>query len=180
MANQNPRVSIEEMRAKRLAREQQESAQQQPQEDTQQFQNSDPPAPILADIGDGGLPGNASLAAAFAIDKPVVPDFDDILSHMTADQLAKVRALAGAKGLAVPAAGDGAKSADGSLLITIHLDAPVTEQLEIWAEADGCTLVEEAQRRINEALENYLYGDWSTTPEPSPVAAPVAVATGAK
>jgi hypothetical protein len=47
--------------------------------------------------------------------------------------------------------------------------------LEIWAEADGLLLIDEAQKRIVEALENYLYGDWSAVIE-TPVAATEPVA----
>lgn len=59
------------------------------------------------------------------------------------------------------------------MTIAVYLEPPIVEQLEIWAEADSCSLIEEAQKRIGEALTNYLYGDWNPTPEPV-VAAPVA------
>ena len=55
------------------------------------------------------------------------------------------------------------------MMVSVRLDAPVAEQLEIWAEADGLSLIDEAQKRIVEALENYLYGDWNPTPVPEPV-----------
>jgi hypothetical protein len=64
------------------------------------------------------------------------------------------------------------------MTVEVYLEPIIVEQLELWAEPDGCTLAEEAQKRISEALTNYLYGDWSATVEQPPVAA-AAAGTGA-
>jgi hypothetical protein len=99
---------------------------------------------------------------------PVVPDLDALLSAATPAQLAKIRALAIGKGIAVASSASN-RLPDGSMMVSVRLDAPVAEQLEIWAEADGLSLIDEAQKRIVEALENYLYGDWNPVPAPEPV-----------
>jgi hypothetical protein len=98
----------------------------------------------------------------------VIPDLDALLSAATPEQLAKIRALAAGKGITA-ASPSSTRLPDGSMMVSVRLDAPVAEQLEIWAEADGLSLVDEAQKRIVEALENYLYGDWNPTPVPDPV-----------
>ena len=93
----------------------------------------------------------------------------DLLASLTPEQLAKIRLKAIGEGVVPAASLGGTKSADGSLTLSVTLDPMVTEQLELWAEADGCTLVEEAQKRITESLQNYLYGDWSVNEQ---IAAP--------
>jgi len=98
----------------------------------------------------------------------VIPDLDALLSAATPEQLAKIRALAAGKGITA-ASPSSTRLPDGSMMVSVRLDAPVAEQLEIWAEADGLSLIDEAQKRIVEALENYLYGDWNPTPVPEPV-----------
>jgi hypothetical protein len=113
---------------------------------------------------------------------PNLNDLDGILARMSPEQLQKIRVLAAAKGLTAASAGiagSGNRLADGSMTVEIHLDAPMTEQLEIWAEADGLALVEEAQKRILESLENYLYGDWNPNIEPQPVAVAATITTDA-
>ena len=106
---------------------------------------------------------------------PVLPDLDSLIMGASPEQLTKLRMLVAAKGIAAPSGASGAKRADGSMTVEVTLDAPMVEQLELWAEADGCSVGEEAQKRISEALQNYLYGDWSAVIE-TPVAATEPVA----
>ena len=133
------------------------------------------PQPIATTVNEP-VEGTALTVAVL----PNLDDLDDLLTRMTPDQLKKLKVLAAAKGLtpaSVGILGGGSRLPDGSMTVEIHLDAPMTEQLEIWAEADGLTLIEEAQKRILESLENYLYGDWNPVVEQQPVAA-VATTTG--
>ena len=142
------------------------------------------PTPVEADepspqpIADAGIMPVEDVA-------PVMPnlnDLDGLLARMSPEQIQKIRVLAASKGLTTAVAGiagSGNKLADGSMTVEIHLDAPMTEQLEIWSEADGLTLVEEAQKRILESLTNYLYGDWNPHVEPQPVAAADTTTTAA-
>jgi hypothetical protein len=134
----------------------------------------------------GGSPEPSAIEESTAVFIPVAPpapvaatpkspDLDAILASLSPDQLAKIRLKAIGEGVVPAASLGGRKSPDGSLTVTVTLDPMVTEQLELWAEADGCSLVEEAQKRIAESLSNYLYGDWNPVPEPEP--APVAAAT---
>ena len=168
----------------------------QPQSADQQPQSGDHPAPSLAEFGDSGLSGalgapvwggdtrlgsavgglptampdaQPSPVATVAVVPVKVPDLDTILASLTPDQLLKIRQKAIGEGVVPAASLGGTKSADGSLTLSVTLDPMVTEQLELWAEADGCTLVEEAQKRITESLQNYLYGDWSVNEQ---IAAP--------
>jgi len=190
----NPKVSAEEIRAKRLAKETKESqiaqggqqaneAQIQSQTDLEGLQGGQ----LIEGVA-GAQQTNGSLPQATPMQPipPVtptptptptsLPNLDDLLANASPEQLARIRALAVAKGLA-PDAALSRKMPDGSMTISVALEAPVVEQLELWAEADGCSLVEEAQKRITESLENYLYGDWSM-PE-NTVPAPVTTGTGA-
>jgi hypothetical protein len=134
------------------------------------------PTPVEADES---LPQPAADAGIVPVEvaaavMPNLNDLDGLLARMSPEQIQKIKVLAASKGLTTAVAGiagGGNKLADGSMTVEIHLDAPMTEQLEIWAEADGLTLVEEAQKRILESLENYLYGDWNPHVEPQPAAA---------
>lgn len=171
----NPRVSVDEIRAKRLATEaagasisspsstsptMPSDAQQpgttpesSPSVIDQQATNPSAPPPIAA--------SNPNPPAA-----PVIPDLESMLAAMTPEQIGRLRVIAAAKGVAVPSpAGQsttGTRHADGSMDVTVHLSSEIVEQLELWAEADSLSVVEEAQKRIEESLQNYLYGDWST------------------
>ncbi len=98
-----------------------------------------------------------------------VPNLEAMLLDATPEQLQKLGLIAASKGIAKSSSA-GIKRADGSMTVDIYLEPPVVEQLEIWAEADGCTLIEEAQKRIGESLTNYLYGDWNPVVETAPVA----------
>jgi hypothetical protein len=196
----NQRVSLEEVRAKRLAKEAEEGK----TVDNKELvpippdeSRPEPTAPLEAQQP-GQSPDVQSVAEAApepapdAVLSPVKPTanfslrptdagiLEDFLISATPDQLQKLRVLAAADGLASGIQSTGsAKLPDGSMTVTVHLDAPITEQLEIWAEADGCSLVEEAQKRISESLTNYLYGDWNPIVEQPPVAAATATTTTA-
>ena len=174
------KVSLEEIRAKRLAKEQEQPSHNDTQDemtsqtpsDEQAIGGSPEPQPYT---GTPPQPASAPELSPVA-DSPAIPNLDDLLTSATPEQLQRIRMLAASKGLSVPASGSGTKHADGSMTVSVFLEGPVVEQLEIWAEADGCSLVEEAQKRISEALTNYLYGDWNPIPEPAPVAATVTTA----
>jgi hypothetical protein len=177
----NPKVSLEEIRARRLAAE----ASQNSNSDSNSESNSGPTAdqgyqgsiegPPVAEATSQTTPAATPSPAAAA---PIaILNLDELLANASPDQLAKIRALAAAKGLSAPATGVGTKRADGSMDVLVHLDAAVTEQLELWAEADACTLDEEAQKRIQEALQNYLYGDWSAVVEQPAAAAATTTTT---
>jgi hypothetical protein len=145
----------------------------------------DPPAPNLGDLGStvtaglgslGGYAGQGLLGESatepMPVPAPAIPAATLNIDDLTPDQLARIRQLAVARGIAV---GEGTgKLPDGSLRVVVTLEPMTVEQLELWAESDNLTLEEEAQRRISESLQNYLYGDWSSTPEPEP--APVVAA----
>jgi hypothetical protein len=160
MANKNPRVSADEIMSRRVIEEQSSEGSAEGQPVAKSL-----PAPA---------PAPATSIAANSL--PKLPDLDAILSAATPEQLAKLRALSTAKGISVPSSAVGTKRADGSMTVEVHLEGPIVEQLELWAEADGCTLIEEAQKRLSEALTNYLYGDWNPVVEQPPAAVAAAVA----
>jgi hypothetical protein len=125
------------------------------------------------------------VAPAPPVTAPVT-DLDAFLSSLSPEQLAKVRARAITEGF-TPSPMQrslGAVHADGSMTISIHLEPQIVEQLLLWADSDGVDVGEEAKIRINEALTNYLYGDWSAMmakpAEPPPVSTPAPVPVAAK
>ena len=142
----------------------------------------------LSEAQDGGLdvqspveqptsdPSPAPTLPTPPVVAAVLPDLDSLILNASPEQLAKLRMLAASQGVAsITNSPSATKRADGTMMIEIALEAPIVEQLEIWAEADGISLAEEAQKRILEALQNYLYGDWSATiVEPAAVAEPAA------
>jgi hypothetical protein len=181
----NPKVSLEEMRARRLAAEaegaaaqgnqisaesQAIGAQEQVQTQAHNLDQGGTQSQTQTDAIQNGLQSyETSLQAKLTL--------EGFIASASPEQLAKIREIAFSTGLAPHAASaSGHRNADGSMTVSVHLEAPIVEQLELWAEADQCTVAEEAEKRILEALQNYLYGDWSTTLEPAPVPVPVPVA----
>src|SRR5271157_1823375 len=138
----NHKVSLEEMRARRLAKEQQESQNE-----------TDSPGVLAEDIGHGlaetaeaqppadslPQPAPAPEPSPVAASPIVVPNLDDFLASATPEQLQKIRILAASKGLSVPAAGSGTKRADGSMTVEVNLPPEIVQQLEIWSEPGGLT-----------------------------------------
>jgi hypothetical protein len=181
----NQRVSLEEVRAKRLAKE----AEEVNTVDNKRLipippdeSRPEPTAPLEAQQP-GQSPDAQSTAEASPEPTPAaapvpveatakITSLEDFLASATPDQLQRLRTLAAADGLA-PASlsADSVKLPDGSLRVTVVLEPLVVEQLSIWAEGDGVTLEEEAQKRLTESITNYMFGDWSATVEQPPVAA---------
>ncbi|HKN69726.1 MAG TPA: hypothetical protein VJX30_01775 [Terriglobales bacterium] len=218
----NPRVSADEIRARRLAREarEQEQVQEQAQGQIgqpaqppvqlpefgpvqeqapipQQTQTGDRPAPTLVDFGNSGLSGESGIGGSAWLGSgqetlaeampapapsPVIPtavttDLDSLLASLDASQLARMRSMATQKGLIGPDAQIAVIAPDGSLTVSVKLDADVVSQLENWREPTDVSLADTATRYIREALTNYLYGDWNPVPEPAPVVAAATTAT---
>lgn len=167
MANQ--KVSLDEIRARRLAKETKNAA-----TEAQESVNLGGSALGGLTTEDLTAPAAASAPSTVAtspIVPIVLPDLDAMLSAASPEQLQKIRMLAAIKGLTATDVAASRKLPDGSMMVAVQLDGPTVEQLELWAEADGCSLVEEAQKRISEALTNYLYGDWNPVIEQPPAAA---------
>lgn len=102
-------------------------------------------------------------SAPSSLSKAAIPDLDEFMRNLTADQIKKVRKLVDGEPGLIAKREFGTLLPDGSMNITVHLDPQMVEQLMIWAESDGIEVGEEAKLRINEALTNYLYGDWGAT-----------------
>jgi len=126
------------------------------------------PAEVKPDSTGPVQPAAASAPPAVADNPNPALNLASVLASLTPDQLQKIRGMAVAEGVTAPQSSG--KRADGSMVVSVELDTPTVEQLELWAEADGCSLVEEAQKRIAEALNSYLYGDWSVVEQPAPAA----------
>lgn len=109
-------------------------------------------------------------------DKPKI-NVEEILSSMTGEQLQRLKMLAVARGISAGAASR--KTADGLSVFEIKLAPELVEQLEIWAESDNVTLVEEVQMRVVESLTAYLYGDWRASEAVVPTAVPPPAAAAA-
>lgn len=194
------KVSVDEIREKRLAAEQQQAVQAQTQIQPEQTEQSQSPVQAQAQTTQppqngaggtdtqlsgsggtlsGGITGTSTpLTEVIPVAVPVVPDLESMLAAMSPDQIARLRVIAAAKGVAVPSgqsSGSGTRHADGSMDVTVHLEPEVVEQLMNWSEPGGMTVTEAAQKYISEALTAFLYGDWNPTPETATI--PVVAAT---
>ena len=100
---------------------------------------------------------------------PSPMNLSEILEGLSPQQLDKLRSLASSKGL-TPLIGDtGAIALDGSLTVSVRLEADTVTQLENWREASDLTLADTASRYIKEALINYLYGQWPSIEQTAPI-----------
>src|ERR1700694_2260269 len=137
----NQRVSLEEVRARRLAKEAKQGKLNDNQEltpltpiltesrtETIQEGQSEPPADAQPSAETAPEPAPAAVASLIAAN-PTPANLDDFLNNLTPDQLAKIRILAAAKGLTTATAitTAGAKLPDGSMNVSVHLDPQVTE-----------------------------------------------------
>ena len=107
----NPKVSVEEVRAKRLEQEAEQAAKQ-AQAQTAQGEQSAPvdASTQLADILEGHLvqlPPSEQESRIGRAEQRVseLPDLDALLSSATPEQLAKIRQVAILKGLAIGSGG---------------------------------------------------------------------------
>jgi len=101
-------------------------------------------------------------------------DISAFLNGLDAGQLAKIRALASAKGLTTsPSKGPG-----GGLLVTIEIPAEACEPLQVWAEEARTSFVEFVNQVAGDAITNYCFGDWGAT-RVEPIAPVVASPTAA-
>jgi hypothetical protein len=188
----NQRVSLEEVRAKRLAKEAEEGKPTDnqglipippdesrpeptaPLEAQQLGQSPDAQSPVKA----SPEPAPAAAPSTVAASPTSTPaNLDEFLASLTVEQLQRVRTLATAKGLAPATSSGSVRLPDGSLQVTVTLEPMIVEQLSLWAEGDGVGLEEEARKRILESLQNYLYGDWSAVVEQPLVAATTTTTT---
>lgn len=164
----NPRVSQDEIRAKRLAKE----AEKAENASIEAQESVNPGGSVLGQSSASASPEPTPAPSLSPVaSNPIgLPDLDAMLLSATPEQLQRIKVLAAAKGLTSKDVAASRKMPDGSMTVAVYLEPPIVEQLELWAEADGCSLVEEAQKRISEALTNYLYGDWNPVIEQTPVA----------
>lgn len=185
----NQRVSIEEVRARRLAKEAQaeegsQTIDKQGLAPIPGESHTEPPEPQQpstsadAQLSTETSPETVSAAVPSTVAAaPNVPSLEAFIASASPEQLIRLRALAAAKGLTTTPAG-ATKHADGSMKCEIVISPEIVPQLEEWASADGIPLVEEIQNKVNEALVNYVFGDWSAMQvkpaEVVPVAAPAA------
>lgn len=132
---------------------------------------ADQPTAVTVEAASGTVESSGNVGQA----RTGLPDLDEFLRGLTADQLQRVKAKIEADSI-VPRRlqSNALKNADGSLDVLIHIDPVIVEQLELWSDGEGLTLAEEAQNRINEAISGYVFGDWSSAvvkpAEPQPVA----------
>jgi hypothetical protein len=193
----NQRVSLEEIRAKRLAKEARDSKTIDNKELTPLIPipsdelRPEPAVPMVTQypgsvaddqqsVTDSPEPVPASAPATVVVKGKgltTATNLEDFLASATPEQLQRLRVLAAANGMATETSamtGHSVKLPDGSMQVTVMLEPLIVEQLAIWAEGDGISLEEEAQKRISESISNYMFGDWSATVEqPVVVAAPV-------
>ena len=120
------------------------------------------------------MAGTPAPASTPPVRQSTIPDLSNLIANLSPDQLNTIRRLSEANGIAVESKGSRTLP-DGSLRVTVTLEPLIVEQLTMWADGDGLTVEEEAQTRLIESIRNFMFGDWSTTPEPAP--APVVAAT---
>jgi hypothetical protein len=94
---------------------------------------------------------------------PIGPDLLKMLDGLTPEQLARVREVAVASGIAPQAAsphgGEGVTLPDGRVRVTVTFDGDLGAQLKLWAEAQNEPL---ATFLVN-ALTSYVQMDWQAT-----------------
>ena len=98
---------------------------------------------------------------------PASADLADFVANLTQEQLAKVRALASAKGISTGPR----KGKSGGVVIEIELPAEVVEPLATWAEEAGDTFEAFVNKIAADAITNYCFGDWSAVRPAEPVTA---------
>ena len=106
---------------------------------------------------------------------PASADLADFVANLTQEQLAKVRALASAKGISTGPR----KGRNGGVVIEIELPAEVVEPLATWAEEAGDTFEVFVNKIAADAITNYCFGDWSAVRPAEPVTAGAAASASA-
>lgn len=132
-----------------------------------------PPAAPSASLSSSPAPATNPIAG---VSKPAAgstaPDEDlgTFVSKLTPKQLAKVRKLAAAEGIAPGAR----KGPHGGRIIEFEIDVDCISQLETWAESAGKSFEEQTKELLSFLLTGYLNGAWGA---PAEANAPTAAVT---
>ncbi|HXN71583.1 MAG TPA: hypothetical protein VN861_03405 [Candidatus Acidoferrales bacterium] len=131
--------------------------------------NGDPPAPALTDSQ------SATNPPATGQESASTTDLAALVANLSPEQLARVRQLANAHGIASNIGPR--KLPNGNVVIEVEIPAEAVEPLSVWAEAAGEPLAAFISKVAGDAIVNYTFGDWGAVATMATVPAPVTAAT---